>query len=224
MKKSAAIFDMDGTLVRENKYWEIMDAIVYEISNERIPFSYIQDWKNRGITSDWDICYNFLKERTSVTYDFVKDKFQEKVPLFYTKEELMVGEELTIQILSSLSKNCALKIATTRTRREAIDGLNSTILSKFFIQKDVYTLDDLKLFTTPLKKEMLQIIKDENGFTSGFLAGDVVTDIISAKAIDLTAIGVYGSLDNKDALKGAGADFLVKDISEIPELLERIHL
>ena len=50
------------------------------------------------------------------------------------------------------------------------------------------------------------------------------TDIISAKAIDLTAIGVYGSLDNKDALKGAGADFLVKDISEIPELLERIHL
>ncbi len=221
----AAIFDMDGTLVRENKYWDIMNEVVFEVSNEKIPFSYIQEFKNNGVTSDWDICYNFLKERGPVNYDSVKDKFQKKVPLFSAREELMIEEELTANVLSALGKKCALKIATTRTRKEAFDGLNNTMLSKFFKKADVYTLDDLKKFTKPLKVEMLQIIKSANGFSQGFLVGDTVSDVVSAKIAGLTAVGVYGSLDNEAALETAGADFLLKDISYLPSILNKIlHL
>lgn len=217
-KKTGLIFDMDGTLVKENMYWEVSSAVTLDLIGEKVPFSFIRGQKNNGINSNWEICYNFLKGKTQITYEKTKELFQKKLIELNSKNELIISKESFLEVFSNLEKAFKLFIVTTRPRNEALEAVNNTVLLQFFNERNVFAQEDAPIENSDLKKELLKLVKERTKLNGYFVIGDSVSDIKAAKSLGFKAIGVYESLNNEEFLKKAGADFLIKNISEFPEV------
>jgi len=219
--KPVLVFDMDGCLLKEDGYWEVSSAVTMELLKKPMPFSFIQQCKNSGLNSNWDITYEFVKS-TGKSFEEVVELYQKKnVELNPQQAEEISAEELD-QTLSKLSKKFELVIATGRPIGEALKGVQNTILSKYFTKERVFTPD---LITSGLqsisKVAILNIIKQKIPGSEYFYAGDAISDIMSAKTCGFIPIGVYGSLQNRKELEEVGAEILVESVEELPQCLHR---
>lgn len=217
--KSVLIFDMDGVLLKEDGYWEVNKAVSKELAGKSMPFSFIRQCKNSGLNSNWDITYNFVKSTGKCFEDVVQLYQEKKKELKPVQREQVPAKELD-KILSKLSESFKLAIATGRFLNEAMAGVNTTILSKYFTKERVFTPDQVSPgIKTISKVSVLNNIKQKILGLKYFYAGDAVSDIKSAKACGFTPIGVYGSLQNRQELEEAGAEILVQSVAELPQCL-----
>jgi len=219
--KSVLIFDMDGCLLKEDGYWEVNSSVTMELLKKPMPFSFIQQCKNTGMNSNWDITYEFVKS-TGKSFEEVVELYQKKKVELNPKQEEQLPAETIRQTLSKLSEKFELVIATGRPLDEALDGVQKTVLSEYFTKECVFTPDQITSGIQSISKvDILNAIKQKIPANKYFYAGDAVSDITSAKTCGFTSIGVYGSLQNRKELEEAGAEFLIESVAELPQCLHQ---
>ncbi len=212
------IFDMDGTLVKENRYWEVARAVAFDLTGKELPFSFIQGCKNKGINSNWRICYEFVKDTVEVPYEKFYNICQKKLEEMNPQNELAIGNDSIMEVLTNLRANFSLFIATSRPRIEALEAVNSTVLSYLFSDKTVFGKEDAT--SNPIKISLLSLIKAKFPMGKYIVVGDTVSDIQAAKSLGFKSVGLYESLDNKKELESAGADYVIPSIAYLSIRME----
>jgi len=216
------VFDLDGVLLKEDGYWEVNSIVSEELIGKPMPFSFIQDSKNAGLNSNWDITHEFVKE-SGITFDELVALYNKRhAELGRPQEEKIPALELE-SVLTDLSKNFELAIVTGRRLKSTMNGINTTVLSKFFTEACAFTPDkvDPTTIETLSKVDQLNLVKNAIPADEYYYAGDAVTDIESAKTAGFIPIGVYGSLQNRQQLEEAGAEIIVESVAELPQCLHR---
>lgn len=217
----ALVFDMDGVLIKEERYWKVAQAVALEFENE-LTRADIRRIKNMGISSNWRMCHAFLYERgKKLEYEQVYDMCQQKYLETLPPNESILDDETARRVFNSL-KNYELFVATSRPKQEAIEGVQETVLGEFFEISRVYGADDLieKVPDKSMKTQLLGMLKLSNNFEEAYYVGDNVVDMKAAKENNMKAIGVYGSLKNEQELQSAGADLLIETIAKLPNILQ----
>ena len=216
------VFDLDGVLLKEDAYWEVNYLLAKELIGKPMPFSFIQDCKNTGLNSNWDITFEFVKE-SGITFEALVALYNKRhEELGRPQEEKIPALELET-VLSELSKDFELAIVTGRRIKSTVEGINNTVLSKFFTKERAFTPDKIVpgSIKTISKVDQLNLVKNAIPADKYYYAGDAVTDVESAKTAGFVPIGVYGSLQNKLQLEEAGAEIIVESVAELPQCLHR---
>ncbi|MFH1424912.1 MAG: HAD family hydrolase [archaeon] len=216
----AVIFDMDGVLVKEDRYWKVASEVAFDLAGRRIPFAFVQECKSRGMNSNWEICYEFVKG-TGIDYEGVKELFQKKLAELNPKNELVISREAFLDVFFSLKPLYSMYIATSRPRKEALEAVEQTVLSEFFNEDSVYGMEDAAPEKN-LKEALFSMVREKNKLGDCIVVGDTVSDVLAGKRLGFMAVGVYGSLDNRADLEKARADILAENLSELWILLDGI--
>ena len=190
------IFDMDGVITDEARYWQVSRKLSRELTGNEISSSFIRKMKNSGVNSNWEILYKFHSQFGNFDYQNLKSQYNTLLQATSPPETLLVPKET----LQAIICNNPAYICTGRPMEEALSALSQLGISSLFSK--VYSTEE---------KSKEQIFRQ---LDSGPVFSDTVSDIKAAKRAGLQAVGVYGALDNRQALTSAGADVLIKDLTE----------
>ncbi len=215
-------FDMDGVLIKEERYWKVTRALTLDLLGKELPFEFIQRCKNTGLNSNWRIAHAFLGENgIEMTLEKVAELAWKKLEELKPGNETQIPEESMRTALSDLKKEFELYVVTSRPKDEADEAVNGTVLNEFFPVERVYGRPaDVEQFTnTGGKKAVIASILHKIECSEGSYIGDAVCDVRTAKDLGFRPIGVYGALKNREALEQEGADLLVETVAELPRCL-----
>jgi phosphoglycolate phosphatase len=158
-------------------------------------------------------------------YQFSKKQAEEAVQLYHERFvnegwlENRVYEGIEDFLISQKELGRQLFVATSKPEPLAIKILDHFKLSSYFTFIGGDTMDH----TRSSKDKVLHHIMNQ-GFISNknktVMIGDRKYDIIGAKQNEIDSIGVLYGYGNKKELEEAGADYVVKDIKMLTELLK----
>jgi HAD superfamily phosphatase len=225
MIMKAVIFDMDGVLVDVSRSYRLaIKKTVQYFLGEKIRFSKIQEYKNRGgFNNDWDLTRRILK-------DYGK-KIENKTVIrafqgFYLGENyngLIKNEKwlLAVKILEDIKKIFKLGIVTGRPRKEACYALERFGREAYF--PVLVTMDDVPPERAKPDPFGIRLALKRLGTQDAFYVGDTVDDMKAARRARITPIGVVGDSAGyerqRDLLLSSGARWVLKDINDILEVL-----
>jgi len=214
VKKSAWIFDLDGTLV------DSVDQIGFSINLARNDFGYkelpsekIEELVGLPIQS-------FLSDLPLDNHkkDSLIIHFRKILEMEIIRENIIFpGVE---QLLTGLrAKGLKLAIATSKPTYLARLVVKNSPLSALF---DVIQGTD----GFPAKPDPTCILMamEELGTSNAIMVGDRVEDIIAAKAAGIDSIGIANSFHNSQALKSAGALHAFDSFSDFANSYESQNL
>jgi len=190
------IFDMDGVITDEARYWEVSRELGQELTGRQMPFSFIRAMKNQGTNSNWEILYEFVSHSGTFDYQELKRSYNALLRTTNPPERLLVPAGTLLEIAGGRKAY----VCTGRPLPEANAALEQLGVARLF--SGVYSTEERS------KENVFRRLN------SGPVFSDTVSDMRAAKSAGLRAVGVYGALDNKDALSSAGADILIRDLTE----------
>lgn len=222
----ALLFDMDGVLVDVSLSYRltIKRAVEY-FTGQRINFSQIQEYKNRGgMNNDWDLIESILKDYgEKIEKRKIIDVFQE----IYRGESfngLIKNEKwlLDLNVLKNIKRNFKIGIVTGRPRMEASYTLQRFGIEKYF--PVLITMDDLPQEKAKPEPFSIELALKRLRTNEAYYFGDTVDDMVAARRANVVPIGVIvgavGYEKQKDLLLNSGAQWVLKDINDILEVLE----
>lgn len=217
------IFDIDEVLIDTMlSYNETIKKSVKNISGKKISDKDVRKVKLLGgYNCDWDTTLKLVNDKgINIDREKVIEVFQ-KIYLGTNKKEGLRNKEkwlMNKKLLKNLSKNYKLSILTGRPKDEAIYSLKRENVLNFFEQ--IICMEDVNQ-SKPNPEGLLEI---KSKGEEAYYFGDLGDDMKAAKAAGIKAVGVIPP-ENKDKnyskiLKNAGADFVIKNINQINEVLK----
>lgn len=241
-KIKGIVFDKDGTLLDFDRLWVPVARFAAERIFEKLGIpkvgidSYIYDIGIRD--GSFDISAPFPRgafaEMTEILIRHARaggatqtdEEIIESSLVFFSKQAKAEAEIAPIceglrELLVSLrDSGIALAVVTADERKSALYCLGELGIADVF--DTVLAFDGVH----PPKPSPYYMTKflTEHGFSPDevLMVGDTDNDIQFAKNSGVRSVGVAKKEFNKRELERCGADFLIRDVSEIPELLSRI--
>jgi phosphoglycolate phosphatase-like HAD superfamily hydrolase len=146
-------------------------------------------------------------EKIAETYQKYLDEIVDKG----TRPTILPGSEITLSLLKERNKKVALLSShPTENLEKEIDEYS---LRKYF---------DFVVGGVSDKIANLQNICDKLTIPPMYSAyvGDMIADVIAAKALGITSIAITTGYHSKEVLEKEGPDYLIEDISKIVEIIQ----
>jgi len=150
----------------------------------------------------------------------VVEKFRERyLPVGIYENTMYAGIDTMLQSLCDSGKT--LIIATSKPHIQAQTVLSHFNLDKYFTFVSGAEMDGTRSSKTEVIRHALEQC-NINDISTCIMIGDRKHDIIGAKSVGMKSIGVLYGYGNYDELYEAGADYIVKDVSELTALLFKL--
>jgi len=205
-------FDLDGTLIDTEKW--IIDSLkeAYKNNNKKVP-------TKKQILANWGNISTVII-RKSTEEKLTKKEVEDIRTEFYRIRDQSINKvkpfKNTKRILKQLSKNYKLALVSNNNHKELLKLLKATKIDKK-IFKTIIGDDEVKR-AKPFPDEIYTAEK-RLGKQVKFMVGDSIQDIKTAKAAKVKSIVIKtGPKETWKNLKEA--DFIIKDIKEIPKLIK----
>lgn len=216
MKDTTILFDLDGTLTDSAE--GIFNGIIYALKRFDME---IEDRERLYKCIGPPLKYSFMNffELQEADADravsFYREYYQDK-GIFQNR--LYDGIEELLKLLRD--KEFTMAVATSKPEPYARRIIEKFQIDKYFSFVGGSGLDGSR----GTKTEVMQYVLDELGVKNPgkvFMVGDRNHDIIGAKTIGTSSIGVLYGYGSMDELKNAKADYIVHTVEEVGELLTR---
>ena len=220
---------MDGTIV--DSMQELRNNFISILKNEGIEISKkIEDKVGDNLTEIMNVDSNGFTEFILLwnVLKLIESSFLKRIKLVFVayrklkkvanSAPLIDGVEDAVESFKA-KKNIKIAIVTTRSKRDVISRLEKTSFENCIDL--VITREDVKK-PKPSPDQILLAI-ERLGIPSSrcIMIGDMPTDIEAAKKAGVTSIGVASGIFKKQLLK-VKPDFIVKNITEVPDVLDEI--
>ncbi|MCW3975278.1 MAG: HAD family hydrolase, partial [Candidatus Bathyarchaeota archaeon] len=228
-KPIGILLDMDGTIV--DSMQELRNNFISILRNEGIEISKkIEDKVGDNLTEIMNVDSNGFTEFMLVwnVLKLIESSFLKRIKLVFVayrklkkvanSAPLIDGVEDAVESFKA-KKNIKIAIVTTRSKRDVISRLEKTSFENCIDL--VITREDVKK-PKPSPDQIL-LATERLGIPSSrcIMIGDSPTDIEAAKKAGVTSIGVASGIFKKQLLK-MKPDFIVKNITEVPYVLDEI--
>lgn len=213
----AIVFDFDGTLAVLNIDFSSMKERVFDLMKH---YSVAKEWVGeRYLLEIIDEVYQILwKKNPSGAEDFYQKAHQvlhEIEMRAAEKGSLIPGTEATLKTLRRkeikvgiITRNCEDAV------RKVFPNINDfcdVFVSRNLVKKVKPHPDHLTYVMKSLKTSGKEVV----------MVGDHPIDIQAGKKMGMKTIGVLTGRTKKDEFEKAGADYVLKDVTEVCELLEK---
>ncbi len=208
------LFDLDGTLT--DPFEGITNSVAYSLKSYGIE---IADKKELAcfigppLYESFEKYYGFSKEKAIEAVEKYREYFS-VTGLF--ENEVYVGAKELLKELNA--KGFKVVLATSKPEVFAKRILDHFNLSGYFTEIVGSLLSGERVKKGDVIKEALLRLDNPNK-ESVVMIGDRSHDIIGAKENDVFGVGVLYGYGNIEELNSAGADFIVRDIDELKEVL-----
>ncbi|NFI04907.1 MULTISPECIES: HAD hydrolase-like protein [unclassified Clostridium] len=214
-KKYDYIFmDLDGTIT--DPMIGITKSIQYSLKHFGInveDINTLTKFIGPPLKDTFRLDYGFNEEETVIAMEKFRERFA-SIGLF--ENNVYEGMEDFLKLLKDSGK--ALMVATSKPKFFAEQILDHFGLAKYFTFIGGSNMDE----TRSKKSEVIEYVLSENNITdlsSVVMIGDRKYDIMGAKEFDIDSIGVLYGYGNYDELKKADANYIVKDLNELLNIL-----
>ena len=218
MKMEHVLFDLDGTLI--DSYEGITNAAAYALHHYGIEVedrNVLRPFIGPPLDDSFMRFYGFSREQAWEAVEKYREYFREKGVHEYRVYEGMA------ELLERLhAKGVKLYLASSKPTTFVKVILEEQRLMHLFTDVQGANLDGTRMG----KEEVLADVLRENGVTEALIAdgkaamvGDRKFDMIGAKSLGLTAVGVLFGFGSAEELTEAGADFLAKNTGELFDFL-----
>ena len=211
---TAIIFDMDGTLFQTNLILEpALEATFDVLRRENLwegatPIDKYRDIMGATLPEVWKtLCPNHSAEKRERSNALFHEHLIELIRGY--KGALYDQVEETLEQLSS---KYPLYIASNGQ----VEYLRA-IVEVYRLERFIENTYSIELIESGNKSELVELVKTENGITSGFVVGDRASDIRAAKDNCLTSIGVRFDFSQENELKQA--DHVVESFAGLLEII-----
>lgn len=213
----AIVFDFDGTLAVLNIDFSSMKERVFDLMKH---YSVAKEWVGeRYLLEIIDEVYQILwKKNPSGAEDFYQKAHQvlhEIEMRAAEKGSLIPGTEATLKTLRRkeikvgiITRNCEDAV------RKVFPNINDfcdVFVSRNLVKKVKPHPDHLTYVMKSLKTSGKEVV----------MVGDHPIDIQAGKKMGMKTIGVLTGRTKKEEFEKAGADYVLKDVTEVCELLEK---
>lgn len=209
------LFDLDGTLTNPRE--GITNSVKHALKEmkKKIPSEKKLDlFIGPPLKESFVKFCEMTQEEADRAVDLYRDYFSEKG--LYEN----IPYEGIEAVLSSLKKGGhKLVVATSKPTVFAVKILEKFKLAKFFDHIQGSELDGTGVDKEEVIRNALSAIEAKN-LEQVIMIGDREHDIIGAKKVGITSVGVLYGYGEFEELDKAGADELVDDLEELLEILE----
>ena len=212
--KDIILFDLDGTITDPKT--GITKSVQYALESFGINVENPDDlikFIGPPIRQSFKIFYSF----DDAGAEKAVEKFRERFLVKGIYENIMYnGIYIMLEKLKNAGKT--LIIATSKPTVPAKTVLSYFNLDKYFI----YVSGSEMNGDRSEKSEVIQYALEQNNINDlsrCIMIGDRKHDIIGAKAVGIKNIGVLYGYGDYDELSEAGADYIIKDVDELSNLL-----
>lgn len=213
----AIVFDFDGTLAVLNIDFSSMKERVFDLMKH---YSVAKEWVGeRYLLEIIDEVYQILwKKNPSGAEDFYQKAHQvlhEIEMRAAEKGSLIPGTEATLKTL----RRKEIKVGIiTRNCEDAVRKVFPNI-NDFC---DVFVSRNLVKKVKPHPDHLTYVMKSlKSSGKEAVMVGDHPIDIQAGKKMGMKTIGVLTGRTKKEEFEKAGADYVLKDVTEVCELLEK---
>ncbi len=214
-KKYDYIFmDLDGTIT--DPMIGITKSIQYSLKHFGInveDINTLTKFIGPPLKDTFRLDYGFNEEETVIAMEKFRERFA-SIGLF--ENNVYEGMENFLKLLKDSGKT--LMVATSKPKFFAEQILDHFGLAKYFTFIGGSNMDE----TRSKKSEVIDYVLSENNITdlsSVVMIGDRKHDIMGAKEFNIDSIGVLYGYGNYDELKKADANYIVKDLNELLNIL-----
>ncbi|ACD24990.1 MULTISPECIES: HAD family hydrolase [Clostridium] len=214
-KKYDYIFmDLDGTIT--DPMIGITKSIQYSLKHFGInveDINTLTKFIGPPLKDTFRLDYGFNEEETVIAMEKFRERFA-SIGLF--ENNVYEGMEDFLKLLKDSGKT--LMVATSKPKFFAEKILDHFGLAKYFTFIGGSNMDE----TRSKKSEVIEYVLSENNITdlsSVVMIGDRKHDIMGAKEFEIDSIGVLYGYGNYDELKKADANYIVKDLNELLNIL-----
>ncbi len=215
--KQYLFFDLDGTL--SDPMLGITHSVQYALKKQGIIVDDLQQlclFIGPPLQDSFQDFYGFTQEEAEQACDDYHEYFLAKGMY---ENKLYPGIKEFLQQQADEGKT--LFVATSKP-----EILARQILAYFNIDSYFHFVGgDTMQRTRSAKAKVIRYVMEQNNLTdpSGILMiGDRKHDILGAKEVDIQSVGVLYGYGNREEFVQAGADYIVKDLAELGNLLGRI--
>jgi len=207
-------FDLDGTLtdpkvgITKSVQYALESFGIIEYPDDLLKFIGPPLWQS------FKEYYGFNADDTKKAVEKYREYF---IPKGIYENIMYTGIDTALKGLSDAGKT--LMIATSKPTILAKTVLSHFDLEKYFVYISGSEMDG----TRSDKSEVIQYALEQNDITdisSCIMIGDRKHDIIGAKTVGMKSIGVLYGYGDRDEMVEAGADYIVKDVNELSDLLQ----
>ena len=208
MSYSTILFDLDGTLTDSAE--GIVNSVVYALDKKGVPYASKQELRRfvgPPLQDSFKNYCGFSDEQSKEMVRIFREYFTEKG--IY---ENAVYDGVP-EMLDSLCKaGCTLAVATSKPEAFAKQILTRFDLAKYFSVIAGASMDGTSKPT--VIREALRRLEVEAS-KQILMVGDREHDILGAKEVGVSSLGVLYGYGDKEELSSAGADHIVKYPAEI---------
>lgn len=212
--KKYILFDLDGTII--DPKIGITSSVAYALEKFNIHVENLDNlckFIGPPLKDSFIDFYDFSEEDAEKAILYYRERFQEKG--IY---ENFVYENFEKLLINLKNQGKTILIATSKPTVFAEKILEHFDLRKYFDFVGGSNFDG----TRSNKAEVIFHVLKENSIedlSNAIMVGDRKHDIIGAKKAGLQSIGVLYGYGNYEELTASGADYIVKDVEELSNLL-----
>lgn len=214
MKYKYILFDLDGTLTDPGE--GITNSIMYALDKYGIKVgerSDLHKFIGPPLMDSFEKYYGFSKEESKMAVEYYREYYRDK-GIF--ENMLYDGFEDLLKTLKANNK--IIIVATSKPEVFAKQILQHFNIEKYFTYVAGSNLDG----TRTKKDEVIKYALESCNITElskAVMVGDRKYDIIGAKKLGISSIGVLFGYGHRDELEKAGADFIVGTVEGIGKVL-----
>lgn len=215
--KNYILFDLDGTIT--DPMLGITKSVKYALSKFNISVKSLDElckFIGPPLKESFIKYYKFSEEDSEKAIEYYREYFSKKG--IY---ENIVYDDFEKMLTSLKEKNKTLIVATSKPTVFAEQIIENFNLGKYFSFVSGSNLDGTRTKKADVIKYALQQNKIIDT-SSVIMVGDREYDIYGAKEHNIESIGVLYGYGNYEELTNSGSDYIVKDVNELRELLEKL--
>lgn len=215
MIKMDLIFDLDGTLIDiSERHYRVYHSLVSRLGG--IPLSKPVYWRMKRNKTPTSIMISSSLLPKESLYEYM-EKFIKKIeePKLLDLDKIF---SYTIPTLDLLSKTSQLYLTTARQfadrTKKQLTKLN--LITRF---------KDIKIYRSVSTETRSKVVMIKQLFLSSniMVIGDTEDDILSAQELSITSVAVTSGLRNKSRLGYYNPTYLIKNISELPKIINNLN-